>query len=64
MDFPEFTISHESQWEFQFIILEFKVKKSSLQTFPIDRFVKEVYRIVKILHKYGGLRRNNSLLIS
>ena len=64
MDFPEFTISHESQWEFQFIILEIKVKKSSLQTFPIDRFVKEVYRIVKILHKYGGLRRNNSLLIS
>ena len=39
-------------------------KESSLQFFPIDWFVKEVYRVVvKVLHKYNGLRRKNSLLI-
>ena len=39
-------------------------KESSLQSFPIDLFVKEAYRVVKVLHKYNGLRMNNSLLIS
>ena len=39
-------------------------KESSRQIFPIDLFVKGAYYIVKILHKYNGLRRNNRLLIS
>ena len=38
-------------------------KESSLQTFPIDLFVKEAYNVVKILHNYNGLRRNNRSLI-
>ena len=38
-------------------------KESSLQIFRIDLFVKGAYDIVKILHKYNGLCRNNRLLI-
>ena len=38
-------------------------KEPSLKTFPIDRLVKEAYRVLMILHKYDGLRWNNSLLI-
>ena len=38
-------------------------KEPSLKTFPIDWFVKEAYRVLMILHKYDGLRWNNSLLI-
>ena len=34
-------------------------KQSSLQTFPINLFFKEAYRVVKILHKHNGLSRNN-----
>ena len=37
-------------------------KESSLQLFPIDLFVQEAYRVMKILHNYDGLRRNSSLL--
>ena len=37
-------------------------KESSLQTFAITGFVKEVYCIVKVLHKYNGSHRNNSVL--
>ena len=39
-------------------------KKSSLQTFPLHRFVNNAYHFLKILHKGNGLCRNNSLLIS
>ena len=63
MDFPEFAINHELQWELQFIIseilghhnqksLHLKAKESSLKTFIINWFVKEADHIVKILHKY------------
>ena len=38
-------------------------KGSSPQIFPIDLFMKEAYHVVKILHKYNGLRTNNMLLI-
>ena len=30
--------------------------------FRLDLFVKEFYRVVKILHNYSGLSRNNGLL--
>ena len=32
-------------------------KKSSIQIFPINLFVKETYHVVKILHEYNKLRR-------
>ena len=38
-------------------------KELSLQTFPTDLFVKGAYYVVKMLHKYNGLYRNNGLLI-
>ena len=38
-------------------------KESSPQVFPIDLFMKEAYHVVKIFHKYNGLRKNNMLLI-
>ena len=31
-------------------------KESSFQTFPVKWYVKEAYRVVKILSKYSGLR--------
>ena len=37
-------------------------KESLLQTFLIHKFAEKAYRVVTILHKYNGLRRNNSLL--
>ena len=58
MDFPKFTLKYESQWEFPFIISEM-AKESSLQNLPISWFAKEAYHVVKILHKYNGVRRNN-----
>ena len=38
-------------------------KESILQIFPLNLFVKEAYHVVKVLHKYNGLYRNNRLLI-
>ena len=59
----------QSQWEFQIISLEILGyhnqrwrRNLPFQTFPVDYFVKKGYRVVKILHKYNRLRRNNSLL--
>ena len=37
-------------------------KEPSLQTFVYRSIFKEDYHLVKILYKYKGLRRNNSLL--
>lgn len=54
--FPEFEINHDLKCEIQYVTSEIlghpskMAKKSSHPTFPIDCFVREAYRGVKVLH--------------